>query len=259
MYKLGYKPSSGNLGVPEFRTSGTLVKLAASDSSSTYIIPEYTPISDQLSLNSCAANATADAFEILKGLEDKNSVVQLSRLFVYWNARTYTHDTDKDDGTFIHNALDSLTRLGICEEDLWPYDVSHVYNQPPVLAYKQGNDNTINNFYQITSIGNARLQDIELAVRANHPVIFGTQVDADFQSYTGGDVVFDAPTKFIGGHAMLVMGVRTNISGNKEFYLRNSWNSGWGIDGHAWVSSNYMTWPYTSDLFVPTRMDNLLI
>jgi C1A family cysteine protease len=257
----GYKQSSGNIHVQPFSSSATIKKMGSSNSSNTYIIPEYTPISDQLTLNSCAANATADAFEMIKGIEDQSKVKQLSRLLIYWNARVYDNMTNVDDGCYIHNALNSLTILGVCEESLWPYDITKVYAQPPIVAYKQGNDNTIDAFYQIVSQGIARCDDIENAVRSNHPVIFGTQVDATFESYNSNEIVFGPPSNPKGGHAMIITGVRINSAGEREFYIRNSWGNGWGLygNGHAWMSASYITSSMTSDLFVPTLMSNLLV
>jgi len=255
----GYLRSSGPLNVPVFATSNTLTQLASASTGSQYLIPDYAPIADQLSLNSCVANATTSALEMLKGLENPNSIQLLSRLFCYWNSRSYTSSTNIDQGCYIHNALDSLTRLGVCEESVWPYSTSEVFTQPPIAAYKEGNDNTITAFYQITSQGNNKLNDIELAIRANHPVVFGTTVGTEFEAYDGGPQVLDITTQPVGGHALLIVGIRTNASGQREFCIRNSWSSNWGIGGHVWFSSNYIMWDDTSDLFVPTRMDNLLV
>lgn len=258
--KLGWKKSSGPLNVPEFKTSNTLVSLSAASTGNQHIITEYTPISNQLSLGSCAANSGSDMWEILYGQNHPNDVPQLSRLFLYWNARVYSQDTGKDEGTYIHNAIDSLTKMGVCLESLWPYDVSKVFTQPNQICYKQGDDNTFKNYYQIMSFDNERLDEIELAIRANHPVVFGTQVDQDLMNYTGDpNKVFEFPKNPKGGHAILVTGVRTNAAGKREFLIRNSWGAGWGIGGHAWFSSEYMTNDETSDIFVGTLMPDLLI
>jgi len=257
MFKLGgYKPSPDDIEYVKFGTARTgLVKLAAS-SDQEYRIPEFTPISNQGSLSSCVANSTCDAFEVLMGVSGKK-VVELSRLFVYWNARVYTHDTDKDDGTFIHNAFDSLTRLGVCPESEYPYLSSMVFAQPTLRAYKTANDNMISGFYRIDSYGDQRLRDIEAAVRANHPVVFGTAVDAVFQSSMGVDRTFTTPQASIGNHAMIVVGVRRNP--DLQFYIRNSWGSGWGSNGHCWMDSNYLAARETSDLWVPTNVDELIV
>ncbi len=224
-----------------------------------HIIPEHTPVSDQGALSSCVANATADAFEIIKGLEDPHSVKQLSRLFVYWNARSYHNETNKDEGTYIMYAMDALTKFGVCQENTWQYNESAVFSQPNIIAYKEGDDNTLKleNFYKIRNVGQERLKDIENAIRANHPVVFGTAIDDNFMQYTGGNKVFTTPINYNGFHAMVVVGVRYNP--NVEFLIRNSWSTTWGENGHAWFDGNYMMSDLTSDLHVPTRMNDLLL
>jgi len=245
--------------IETFVPSDTLKKLGASNTSDLYMIPEYTPISDQGPLSSCVANATADAFEIIKGLENPNKVKQLSRLFIYWNARLYSKDTDKDEGTYVMYAMDSLSQYGVCEETTWGYDPNKVFAQPNIVSYKEADDNTlkIDNYYKIRTLDQYRLNDIETALRANHPVIFGTKVNQDFANFGGGDDAFPEPTNYVGGHAMVIVGVRTK-NNNKEFCIRNSWSSSWGNSGHAWLSSNYITSNYTDDLYVPTIMPDLL-
>lgn len=260
--KFGWKPSSGNLGIDSFTRSNTIVKLGATTDSNQHIIPEYTPISNQFNIGSCAANAGCDMWEILYGLEDPNNVSQLSRLFLYWNARLYTQDTGKDEGTYIHNVMNSLTKTGVCRESTWPYITSKVFTQPNIIAYKEGDDNTLNTFYQILSWDDERLNDIEAAVRSNHPVIFGTQVGAELQNYvSASDKVFELPKVSVGGHAMLIVGVRINANGKRDFLVRNSWGNTWGLasyPGHAWFSADYIKADETSDIFVGTRMTALL-
>jgi C1A family cysteine protease len=258
MFKIGgYKSSHGNVNCQTFSNSmNKFVKLAES-TSYTYIIPEYTPISNQGSLGSCVANATADAFEIIKGIENYGKVEQVSRLFIYYNARACNKDTDKDSGCYIHDALNSLTKLGVCKEETWDYDTNKVFTHPPIEAYSEANDNKIKTFYQITSNNSNRINDIESAIRANHPVIFGTTVGMELQNYSGEDIVFDIPENHIGSHAMLIVGIRVGSNG-KEFYIRNSWGDDWGDDGHFWMSSKYITWENTKDLFVPTRMEDFV-
>lgn len=262
MYKIGgYLKSSGNLNVPVFEKEKFAALPQTYLQMDGYILPDYVPIKNQLSLSSCVSFACCSSLEILKGLEDPNSVQSLSELFVYYNARNYDNNTNKDTGCYIHNAFNSLTTLGVCEETMWPYDIAQVFNEPEVLCYKQGNDNTIKTFYQITNQGDDLINDIVMAISSSHPVVFGTQVGNDLEAYVGGDPnkVFDPPNSSVGGHAMVIVGYRTNAAGEKEFYIRNSWSSYWGIQGHAWFSTKYITWSETSDFFVPTRMENLLV
>jgi C1A family cysteine protease len=254
----GWIRSSGNLNVPTFQSSSTLQALAANNTSNEYVISNTIPVFDQLTLSSCIANSCCAALMILMQL-GTGSFVTLSRLMLYWNLRVPESATGKDAGGFIHDAFNSLQTLGVCEESLWPYDASQVFSQPPLQAYREANSNTITAFYEITSQMDQRLADIELAIRANHPVCFGTTVGQEYENYNGDpNMVFSPPSDSLGGHAQVIVGVRTNSNGGKEFLVRNSWSSSWGINGCAWFSSDYIAWGDTDDIFVPTQMPNLL-
>lgn len=261
MFKVGgYRPSTDEINCEKFSAkSEGFIKLAATQADS-FVIPEFTAISNQGRLSSCVANATADCLEMLKGLEDPTKVEQVSRLFIYYNARNYTQETQKDDGCFIHNALDSLTKLGACRESAWVYDQDKVFTRPTLEAYREGNDNSIVNFYQITSGGADRLKDIDTALKSLHPVIFGTRVSKEFQDYySTTEKVFGIPDDTIGSHAMIIVGMRANSAGHKDYLVRNSWGIDFGMQGHCWLSADYINWSATQDLFVPTLMPDFVV
>lgn len=44
----------------------------------------------------------------------------------------------------------------------------------------------------------------------------------------------------VGGHAVVVVGMDDPPTGPTSFLLRNSWGTGWGLSGHAWVSATYV-------------------
>lgn len=236
------------------------VKLGLGTNSNIHIIPEYTPVSNQLLTQSCVAQSVCDSLEILLGLT--GTVVQLSRLFVYWNARVYTQDTDKDEGTYIRHAFDSLYTLGACSESVWEFNPNKIFLQPNLFAYKQANDNKISNFYRINDTGSKRIDQIEMAVLSNHPVVFGTSVSKNFTDFYGGDGVWNPPTSnIVGNHAMIVTGIRNGNHG-REFFVRNSWGENWGQEsktekGHCWMHESYLASPLTEDLWVPTLFEGL--
>ena len=252
----GWLASTSNSNAPTFYPGTNLIKTASLNSFDEYIIPEHTYISNQLTLSSCVANASCDALEILQGLRDPLNVKQLSRLFIYWNSRLAHQATGLDEGTYIHFAMKSLETLGVCEESTWEYKTDKVFAQPNILAYKEANDNMISAFYQITSFDQQRLNEIELAIRANHPVVFGTQVDKNFAANILAPVTNKPTSNIAGGHAMIITGVRR--SPNLQFYIRNSWGPTWGNNGHAWLSDEYIAWDETQDIFVGTIGVDLL-
>jgi C1A family cysteine protease len=268
--KLGYRPSNGyfhGLAIPSFFQSNMVRALGAyTGNSDFYMINQIgAPVMDQGGLSSCTAFGTCGSLEILRSLINPPKFQQLSRLFVYWNSRNYIQETNIDEGSFIHLAFQSIQSLGVCEDALYPYVENQVYAQPNLLSYKEGNSNAITAFYNISSSGAQKLSDVESAVRANHPVVFGVQVGSDFENYDGSNKVFDPPSSSNGGHCMIIVGVRTGSQGTKDFLVKNQWGTFWGIPdplnpqsgrGYVWLSSNYIL--SAEDLFVPTFMNDLL-
>lgn len=268
--KFGYRPSNGNFNNVDVKPfSQSPIAQSVGGSTNGYIIPENLPCFDQLSLSSCTANAVAIGYAILQYLNDPGSVQYLSRLFLYYNSRMYISETNKDEGSYVHLVLEGLKKLGGCRETDWQYLEGQVYTQPNIISYKEANDNKIDNYYNISSTGQDRVNDIITAINANHPVIFGTSVAQSFINYNGySDNAFDIPAEpIVGGHAITITGYRTNqYTGKKEFLIKNSWGLYYGTinptnnrRGYVWVSSDYITWDETNDIFVMTKADNLLV
>lgn len=229
-----------------------------------HVIVEHTPVSNQGQIGSCVANSWCDMHEILMGLENPNNVVQLSRRFAYFIARFLTGDTGKDDGTYLRSMAHQFRAIGVVDEQFFPYsdkpeDViagpGKSPAEPELDLYTMASNNRIESFYRLTSKGEQLLDDLELAIRSNHPVAFAAPVGDDFMAYRGGGHVLGPPALSRGAHAMLVVGVRTR-KGKREWYIRNSWGLGWGDAGHVWVSSDYVA--QFSDIWVGTQMKGLV-
>lgn len=264
-FKLNHIPSSPS--DEDISFSSVKEKFVAAgpfqDRYATHIIPEHTPVSNQGRWGTCGANAIVDALEILMGLEDPSKVTQLSRLFVYWNARVPNEKTDQDSGIELRHGFNSVKKLGVCPETDWSYENNSIYLQPPISAYKVGNTNTFQEFYRVTSFGSDRLVDIEAAIRANHPVVFGTAIAKEFmKNYYADENKSWAPpgeNQIFGYHAMIITGVRFNANSELEFLIRNSWGEAWGHKGHCWFKASYIDYEETSDIWVPTRAPQLLL
>lgn len=227
------------------------------EESGEHIIPERTPISDQGERGTCAANAWMDALEILLGLESPAQVVQLSRIFAYWVARVLTGDEGEDSGAYLRAVAHQLRKIGVVEEQYLPYrdTLEAVLTPPPLDLYTMASNNRIGSFYRIESAEERKLDDIELAIRANHPVVSAAPVDDAFLDYRGGGHVFGVPATNSGLHAMIITGVRC-VGGRRQFLRRNSWGPHWGDDGHAWCDQDYVL--LDSDVWVGTRLPGLV-
>lgn len=233
-------------------------KLTAISSGDVDMRPSCTS-TDQYNINGCAGNAAADSFEILNVLAG-NPPVQLSRLFVYSLARNQVDsdgdgksDLDKDEGTYIRLCFDVIWKYGICREDLpagkggWPYDTSKVHVLPDLMAMRSAVGHKLHSFYRIEETGQSRIDAMLQALRAHHPIVFGTEVDEAFEDLSDATPwVRTQPSK--GGHAMVVVGY---IDG-QGFIVKNSWGTGWGVEGFCFMKPDVFLAPETVDLWVPT-------
>jgi hypothetical protein len=221
----------------------------------------YTTETNQYNASSCAGNATADSIEILNAI-DGLPVLQMSRMFVYTLARNMVDadgdgqgDIGTDAGCYIRNCFDVLSKFGICREDItsqqggWPYDLSKVKVLPSIMAMRAATGHRIHSYYRITETGSDRVDKIIEALRANHPVVFGTQIDKAFESFSGGNPISPPKDASIGGHAMIVVGYFVG----QGFLVKNSWGKGWGNNGFCILTTDYLSWDQTGDLWVPTK------
>jgi hypothetical protein len=222
-----------------------------------HILPEHTPVSDQGARGTCAANAWMDALEILMGIENPRRVVQLSRLFAYWTARVLTGLQAEDSGVYLRAVAHQLRAMGVVEERYLPYRdaLDAVLTPPPLSLYTMASNNRIGSFYRITSTGMAMLDEIELALRANHPVVSAAPVGKEFVAYRGGGHVFGPPAQPEGLHAMILVGVR-HVGERRQFLRRNSWGKAWGDAGHVWCDQDYVL--LDDDVWVGTRLPGLI-
>jgi len=202
---------------------------------------------NQLSLNACAGNSTGEAVEVLNSIAGYQKV-PVSRLFIYNMARQETGDLQHDQGTYVRACFDILSRFGVCDEYIWPYDPSKVFTSPSMMAQRQAAGHRIKAYYRITETGDALCQAVIDALRANHPVVFGTQVSLAYEQLNS-----DAPQgppigqPLAGGHAQCILGY---INGN--FLVKNSWGRNWGANGYAMYRPDYISWDESFDFWVPT-------
>lgn len=202
---------------------------------------------DQGGLPSCVGNAAADSIEIISSILGFPKV-ELSRRFLWTAAR---NKMQKDGhkfktGTYIRLAFEVLRERGICLEKYMPYDVSKWDEDVPLTVWQKAGARKIKQMYRIEGTEDKRCQLIVEALRANCPVVFGTQVGSKFPSHKGTSVI-DAPLDSIGGHAMVIVGYD-----RKGFLVKNSWGPGWGDGGYAYFTPKYIGWYKTKDIWVPT-------
>lgn len=220
----------------------------------------YTTETNQLSLSSCASNATADSIEVLNDVAEKAAAaregrapmapIQVSRMFIYNITREKFGRLHINEGTYIRDNFQTLTNFGVCSEELWPYALEKFNVSPSMMAMRTAVANRIRGFYCIKDEGEDRLAQILAALRAKHPVVFGTGITSDFQSYNGnGTIQKPGKDEEISNHAMLIIGFYSG----KGFLVKNSWGRNWGLSGLCFMSEDYLMWDKSFDFWVPTQ------
>jgi C1A family cysteine protease len=192
------------------------------------------PVEEQRQLGSCTAQAVVGAYELLTKMHYPDQFVDLSRLFLYYNARKLSGDINEDIGAYISTAIEAVKTYGLCREDLWPYDPSKFDVEPAYICYRDARKRTIEKVYEITSH-----EEIINMLDQWHPVVVGVAVYSDFNKVNNVDTILKMPRdneEPIGSHAMCIVGYDDS---KQQFLLRNSFGDDWGEGGYFWVPYEY--------------------
>jgi C1A family cysteine protease len=188
--------------------------------------PLCSPIENQLDVGSCVAQAVVGAIEYLRNRK-KLEPVELSRLFVYYNARKLA-DRVGEEGTQIHHALAAVMAYGVCEEAMWPYHSSMRHERPTEACFSNATR------YQVVEYARASTPDLVFgALGSGFPVIFAVAFPDSFydQAWETGEMPRTTEVKQPDtGHAMLLVGYDKQT---RTFIVRNSWGKEFGRDGYC--------------------------
>ncbi|MFT3726173.1 MAG: C1 family peptidase [Hyphomonadaceae bacterium] len=189
--------------------------------------PLCSKVEDQGQVGSCAANAVVGALEYHQRKAGLN-VTDLSRLFVYYNARNMANKTAEDCGTMISHVMASVLAFGACEERLWPYIEAMWPEKPTQACY----GNALR--YEAVSYARAPLGDACLiALAQGLPIVFGTFLPSDFYGVAAQTGVVPEVSESVeapgGGHAMLLVGYDLPT---RTWLVRNSWSEKFADRGY---------------------------
>jgi hypothetical protein len=194
--------------------------------------PFCTPVENQGQLGSCTANASVGALEFLYK-KNNGRAVDLSRLFVYFNARRMTGLTSEDAGCYIREAMASILAFGACRENTWPYNPGKFAEMPDQQAYSEA--------LQYGAIQYSRVNGSKGALSAlalGYPIVFGISLPSRCYEEAASTGIIPPPTEVErqaareSGHAMLIVGYDINQG---RFIVRNSWGEDWGDRGYCTV------------------------
>ena len=82
-----------------------------------------------------------------------------------------------------------------------------------------------------------KLDDAKGHIHRGNPVVFGMDISADFEIWTGDRIYDDTTSPRTGGHAMVIVGYS---EAKQAFKIINSWGEWWGDKGYGWISYRAM-------------------
>jgi C1A family cysteine protease len=193
------------------------------------------PIENQKTLGSCTAQATVAALEFLL-LKENKPYIDLSRLFTYYETRVRIDTVNEDSGGFLRDAIKVVNKIGVCKEELWPYQIMRFTEKPTEDCYKDAQERKIVTYQRLTSI-----DEMHDCLQQGYPFVFGFTVFSGFESNVmvrTGELHMPKPcAKQIGGHAVLCVGFDTK---SNRFLIRNSYGQEWGKSGYFTMPEEYI-------------------
>ena len=194
------------------------------------------PVENQGMLGSCTANALVGNLEFLEK-KNNHTLVNFSRLFLYYNERVLEHKEATDSGAQIRDGVKTLAKTGICLESLWPYIIAKFAVKPLQKAYKEAKHYEILKYFRVHGIS-----EMKHTLATGYPFVFGFVVYDSFESpivaQTGVVPMPAAKEQIVGGHAVMAVGYNDT---SKQFLIRNSWGADWGLKGYCLMPYEYVT------------------
>jgi C1A family cysteine protease len=195
------------------------------------LIARMPAVRNQQGRGTCVAHACTAVREYLLGEDSVEG--DLSEQFLYWAAKQ--RDGYPGEGTWIKTAMAVLEDLGICAEQVWPYNPTKIAGNegqgpPPADAAAQASA------YRIAKgamVEPRWVDDLKEALSKGKPVAFAVPVYGYWLNEpvrTSGAVRMPLATdKSLGGHAMCMVGYQEDatVPGGGYFLVRNSWGRIW--------------------------------
>lgn len=193
---------------------------------------------DQGDLGSCTSNAIAAAIQYDRMKNDQIPDWIPSRLLIYWNERFMEGTSDVDAGAEIRDGMKAVADAGVCDEEIWPYDITKFNIKPPQKAWNAANRHHITSYERV----NQDMGTMKGALVSGFPIVIGFSVYSSFQDdivKASGMVPMPmGEEQLLGGHAVLIVGYDDSMN---RWIVRNSWGATWADKGYFYMPYQYLT------------------
>jgi C1A family cysteine protease len=184
-------------------------------------------VRDQGYLGSCMAHA-AITLNLWARKKAGLPTVELSPLFLYWQARKIMNRIPIDSGAMLRDGMKLMAKIGVCPEIYYPYDQETFTNTPTEAADATATKYKIASYKRV-----ADYKELPYVLADGQPVVFGmTLWSSIYDTGSNGIVPMYNPAKdsVIGSHAMIAVGYKY-INGKRHYIVRNSWGISYGDKG----------------------------
>lgn len=233
--------------MPDFRDHKLALSAAriAAAATSSDLRPLMPPIYDQGALGSCTGNGIARVMQFERMRQRFHNYTP-SRLMIYYLERVIEGTVASDAGAEIRDGMKAINATGVCDEALWPYDVSKFADQPPQNCYDVAKFDAALKYDSVQQ----NVDVIRAVLTGNRPVVFGFTVYESFESDAvaqSGIVPMPGTDEGVeGGHCTVIAG---HDDATQRFLVANSWGVGWGMAGYFTIPYDYLANPDLADDF----------
>lgn len=211
--------------------------------------PECPPVYDQGQLGCCTGNGIAGAIEFDQRKQGTKEFTP-SRLFIYYNERVMEGTVSQDSGAQVRDGIKSVATLGAPPETDWPYDISKFTDRPPAAAYADAKQDLVSAYSRVAQ----NLLQMQGCLAEGYPFVLGFTVYESFEGQEVADTgIVPMPSsgeKVVGGHCVVAVGYDNT---NRRFIIRNSWGTGWGLQGYFMMPYEYLLDPHLASDFWTIR------
>lgn len=211
------------------------------------------PVENQQQTNACTAYAAVGAVEYLMRMGRSGSH-DVSPAFLYRNTRRLL-GWSGDVGADVRTTIKSLRLFGVPPDSLWPMLPETIDDDPDAFTYSFAANFRNISYARLDGYGTgnnaATLHSLRQLLACQLPVVFGfpvfgpacLELDAIPKSE---DCLIRFPKadadRLLGGHAVVAVGYDDALptkSGTGAVLIRNSWGTGWGNAGYAYLPYEY--------------------
>ena len=204
--------------------------------------PDFMGIRSQDGLGACTAFAATSIFEYIRKVGYKQPEKYLSPTYLYYQTRKKYGEENRDVGAASSLAIDTLTKDGVCFEDLWTFEglPSNKFRTAPDAAAT--NDAVTKKLIDFRRLDRRDPDQWVHELRNKNPCYISVDFPNDMNlPYNKAFYENSNPGKD-GGHGMVIVGYHSHYpykgKGVKSFKIRNSHGINWGKNGYTWVPAN---------------------